>query len=92
MLDWFAQSRFWKVHENYHSEFPASESKLYNFYSAISAAISTYVVNGGKAIWLYLNPSEYGYIWLVLQVPLVFIYQVHHSFIHAYLVKWRYVK
>jgi len=45
------------------------------FGSAISAGFSTYIINGGTWTKVYFDFTEYGYLWLILQVPAVFIYQ-----------------
>jgi len=50
------------------------------FGSAISAAISTYIANGGPGTKVYFQPGEFGYIWLVLQIPLVFMYQDYMTY------------
>ena len=43
--------------------------------SLISSALACWVMNGGWST-LYFDPAEHGYVWLVLQIPLIFIWQV----------------
>ena len=43
--------------------------------SALSAALATWVVNGG-ATSLYYTPGQYGLVWALLEGPLVFIVTV----------------
>ena len=43
--------------------------------SALSAALATWVVNGGYTS-LYYTPGQYGLVWALLEGPLVFIVTV----------------
>ena len=43
--------------------------------SLISSALACWVMNGGWST-LYFDPAEHGYVWLVLQIPVIFIWQV----------------
>lgn len=43
--------------------------------SALSAALATWVVNGGYTS-LYYTPGEYGLVWALLEGPIVFIVTV----------------
>ena len=43
--------------------------------SALSAALATWVVNGGYTS-LYYTPGEYGLLWALLEGPIVFIVTV----------------
>lgn len=40
----------------------------------MSALVATYIANGGASA-IYYNFGEYGYIWLVLQLPVNYKYQ-----------------
>jgi len=42
--------------------------------SCIMAAVATYVKNGGWST-VYFGFADYGYIWLLVQIPVVYIYQ-----------------
>lgn len=44
--------------------------------SSMSGLISWYAANDGRYLKLYYRLDEYGYIWLFLQAPIVFMYQV----------------
>ena len=46
--------------------------------SALSAALATWVVNGGYTS-LYYTPGEYGVIWGLLEGPIVFIVTVREG-------------
>ena len=43
--------------------------------SFISATIACWVMNGGYSA-LYFDAAQHGYLWLVLQLPIIFISQV----------------
>jgi hypothetical protein len=43
--------------------------------SFISSAIACWVMNDGYNK-IYFEPAEHGYIWLILQTPIIFIWQV----------------
>ena len=43
--------------------------------SFISAAMACWVLNDGYSK-IYFDHTEHGYLWLVLQTPLIFIWQV----------------
>jgi len=47
--------------------------------SLISSALACWVMNGGWST-LYFDPAEHGYVWLVLQIPVIFIWQVRNPF------------
>ncbi len=55
--------------------------------SFISSCVACWVMNGGYSK-IYFDPAEHGYVWLVLQLPLIFIWQVdiHSPFFAFYLV------
>lgn len=46
--------------------------------STMTGIITWYTANGGKYLTVYYRADEYGWIWFILQVPIVFIYQVIH--------------
>jgi len=60
--------------------------------SLISSALACWVMNGGWST-LYFDPAEHGYVWLVLQIPVIFIWQdyviywVHRVFHWPFLYK-----
>ena len=45
--------------------------------SALSAALATWVVNGGYTS-LYYTPGQYGLLWALVEGPLVFVVTVSH--------------
>ncbi|CAL8143494.1 unnamed protein product [Orchesella dallaii] len=51
------------------------------FGSTISAAFSTYIMNGGPGTKVYFQPGDFGYLWLALQGPLIFLYQDYMTYI-----------
>ncbi|ODM86918.1 C-5 sterol desaturase [Orchesella cincta] len=51
------------------------------FGSAISAAFSTYIINGGGGTKVYFQPGDAGYLWLALQGPIIFMWQDYMTYI-----------
>ena len=45
-----------------------------NIGTLISTFLACWVINGGWSM-VYVDPKEYGYFWLAVQTPVVFIYQ-----------------
>lgn len=46
----------------------------------ISGLLACYCYNDGVYQKVYYSPSEYGWTWFVLQVPLVFMYQDYATY------------
>lgn len=44
--------------------------------SVFSGSIAWYAANDGTYLKIYYKPDEYGWLWFILQVPIVFIWQV----------------
>lgn len=42
----------------------------------ITGVLAWYTINDGRFIQIYYRPNEFGWIWFILQIPIVFIYQV----------------
>lgn len=51
--------------------------------SFISAAAACWVMNDGYSK-IYFDPAEHGYFWLVIQLPVVFIWQVRDPFFSSF--------
>ena len=47
--------------------------------SFISASVACWVMNDGYSK-IYFDPAEHGYLWLILQLPIIFIWQVKDVF------------
>ena len=47
--------------------------------SFISASVACWVMNDGYSK-IYFDPAEHGYLWLILQLPIIFIWQVKDFF------------
>ena len=47
--------------------------------SFISASVACWVMNDGYSK-IYFDPAEHGYLWLILQLPIIFIWQVNDVF------------
>lgn len=50
------------------------------FSCVVTAVISTYAYNRGPLLTFYYDWSEYGWWWLFLQVPVVFLYQDYTTY------------
>jgi len=89
--DWKCQPKQWLSPSLERHEIAVGSLSLV-FGSAISAAVSTYVKNGGSAIKLHVSPMEHGLLWLLLQIPLVFAYQDYMTYWHhrLYHTPWLY--
>lgn len=72
--EWKCQPRTWLTPELERHEIMIGSTSLV-FGSMISAAIATYIMNGGGGTKVYFQAGEYGYFWLIAQVPLVYMYQ-----------------
>jgi len=61
------------------------------FGSMVSAGLATYILNGGWST-IYYDASQYGYLYLILQVPLCFIWQDYLTYWHhrIYHTPWLY--
>ena len=57
--------------------------------SLISSALACWVMNGGYST-LYFDPAEHGYVWLVLQIPVIFIWQVGTLSLWIFLIEHDY--
>ena len=73
--DWKCQPYHWlpkelEIHEIVVGAFSLAIGSL------ISSAMACWIMNGG---WtkLYFDHTEHGYLWLLIQTPLVFIWQVN---------------
>ena len=81
--DWKCQPYHWlpkelEIHEIVVGAFSLAIGSL------ISSAMACWIMNGG---WtkLYFDHTEHGYLWLLIQTPLVFIWQVIFELILTFL-------
>ncbi|XP_037037566.1 lathosterol oxidase-like [Bradysia coprophila] len=49
--------------------------------SILTGSFACYIYNGGSLQWVYYSPSEYGWWWFFLQVPVIFIYQDYATYL-----------
>ena len=59
--------------------------------SFISSTMACWIMNGGWTS-IYFDHKEHGYLWLLLQTPLVFIWQVKPNFSLESNFIWRYLR
>merc|ERR1712071_47420 len=78
--DWKCQPTKWLAPELELHEIVLGSTSLF-LGSIISGVFSCYINNGGWTT-LYYNVSDYGWVWLFLQFPIVFIWQDYLTYWH----------
>ena len=73
--EWKCQPTKWLSPELERHEILLGSLSLF-FGSILSGIISCYIMNGGDT-YVYYDYSQYGYIWAVLQWPVIFMWQVN---------------
>lgn len=60
--------------------------------STLGATIATYILNGGSATCVYFQHDAYGYVWLIFQVPIIFVFLDYVFYLHhrVYHLPWFY--
>ena len=72
--EWKCQPHYWLSTSVHLHEIVVGWFAL-NMGSFISTCMACWVVNDGWSM-VYYDSSEYGYAWIILQFPVIFIYQV----------------
>jgi len=84
--DWKCQPDHWltpelELHEIVVGAFSLTIGTVY------SALMACWVINDGWST-VYFDPKEYGYLWLVLQVPIIFVYQDYLTYWAHRILHW----